>query len=939
MADSKFAHLHLHTDYSRIDGLGTVESKVEEAKRLGQASISITDHGTLSGVVSFVSACKTAGIKPIVGLEGYVEIDGSIHHITLLGNGNNGLNSLIKINNIGHRSDLGRPAFKIDDIINNNEDVFLLTGCQASPFHNLPLPEAQSLARRFKSAMPGRVFSEIMFVGDTPGFERAEQLSVDFGFPPVVTNDVHFTQADQAEVHTLLTSLKAGFEYNSKRLFMTTSGQLMDRAGLFGDDAAKLAKRGIENAFKLSQKLEPVVFDGKPTLPDIDEADKKLWEMSITGIKRMAKNQQEANDMRARLVHEFKIIRSMGFSTYFLILQDLVAYAKRSGVRVGPGRGSGAGSIILYLIGVTEINPLTYDLWFERFLNPQRKGMPDVDLDFDSNGRDQVIAYAHQRWSAHPVAAYSRFMHKTLVHELCRFLKLDRSLDEKASDEGIESEAFVDLCHSSPIFEKAYNSMIGQVKTIGQHAGGVIVTSNPVPLERKGGAGTDIVAAWTEGQTQELSQAGIVKYDILGLTTLSLLKRLEDKFGFRAPDLEPDGPEFKMLHDGDTLGIFQFTGSQGITDYVKLLKPNSLEDISAASALYRPGALDAGTAFKYPEWKKNPRKLHPLIDDILSETYGIIVYQEQLMKIFAALTDGNMASADQARKTLSKIKGSMSEWELSLASLREKMIDGGLAKGLKEEMLEELWEEIKTHTRYSFNRAHSISYGKITADCLWWKFHHAAEFYAALLTVDPGDAQRTVISAMAAGIKFEMPHVNKSSATEFLVDGNVITLPLSIVKYLGHTGANHVIEKRSSTPFTSYKDFMTRCQKKQVRSNARIGLFELNSFDGLDGIRDELQIKDSGLTNISDKQQKYLGFIIPNRRIMSLITSPSVKGTVRGIVTGIENKTSGFGPYSVIRLMPSGTCWSRGIDRLPGTGDVVQLTLAKNGKLKSWLPI
>lgn len=934
--ETKFAHLHVHTDFSRIDGLGTVEAKVTEAKRLGFDALAITDHGTLGGVVQFVSSCKNAGIKPIVGVEGYVEVDGKINHITLLANGNRGMANLIKINNIGHKSLYARPAFKIDDILANNEDVFVMTGCQASPFYNLDYSEARSLAQRFKNAMPGRVFAEIMFVGDLPGFERAEKLSVDLGLPPIVTNDVHFSQADQAEVHTLLTSLKAGFEYNSKRLFMTTAEQLQERANLFGPNAGKLAARGIANAYKMSQRLEAVVFDGQPTLPDVGDADKKLWELSIAGIKRKARSQSEANDMRARLVHEFKIIRSMGFSTYFLILEDLVSFAKGNGIRVGPGRGSGAGSIILYLIDVTEINPLTYDLWFERFLNPQRKGMPDVDMDFDSDGRDRVIAYAEQKWSAHPVAVYSRFMHKTLVHELAKFLKLDRDKDQKAADEGPDSAAFLDLCNDSALFEKAYNSMIGQVKTTGQHAGGVIVTSAPVPLERKQGAGSGTVAAWTEGQTQELSQAGIVKYDILGLTTLSLLLRLEQKFGFRAPDLEPGGPEFKMLADGDTLGIFQFTGSQGITDYVKSLKPNSLEDISAASALYRPGALDAGTAFKYPEWKKKPRKIHPLIDPILAETYGIIVYQEQLMKIFAALTDGNMASADQARKTLSKIKGDLATWELSLIGLKEKMIDGGTAKGIDETVLESLWEEIKTHTRYSFNRAHSISYAKVSADCLWWKFHHPADFYAALLTVDPGDAQRTVIAAMTSGITFEMPHVNKSQAFDFLVEGNVITLPLSIVKYLGGQGANHVIEARLSTPFTSIKEFMTRCKKKAVRSNARIGLYELGSLEGLEGTREELQIKETEATNRLEKQMRYLGFIIPTKRTMTIINSPAAKGTIKGIVTNVENKKSDYGPYAVIRTTPGGTCWTRGISPLPIVGDVVILNTGGNGKLKSW---
>lgn len=936
----QFSHLHVHSEYSRIDGLGTVEHLLDEAKRLSFSSLALTDHGTMAGVISFVSQCIQHGVKPIIGLEGYVEVDGKIGHITLLGDGNKGMESLIRLNNIGHRSPHQRPAFKIDDLISNSDDVYCLTGCIASPLNSMDYPEAKRLAMRLQSAMPGRVFAELMFVSDTAHYERAAQLSKDLKLPPITTNDVHFARSEYDEVHTVLTNLKAGFEYNSKNLFMATDTQISKRAAIFGSEAEDWAKRGIQNAWRLSNKLKPVQFDGTPTLPEIKDADKKLWYAAKDGIKRFAHSPTEKSEMLARMKYEFGVIQSMGFSTYFLILQDLVEYAKRIGVRVGPGRGSGAGCLILYLLGITEINPLKFNLSFERFLNPKRKGMPDVDMDFDSDGRGLVIAYAEKQWEAYPVVTYQRYMHASLVHELCKSFKLDRTLDEKAADEGPESAAFLDLCTQSPLFEKSYNVMLGQVKHAGKHAGGVIITSMVVPLERSHGAGSETVAAWTEGANQELTTAGVVKYDILGLTTLSLLKMLEDKYEFRAPDLDVSDPVFDIFKRGDTVGIFQFTGSQGIVDYTKKVAPEIFEDLVAINALYRPGALDAGTAYHYPTWKSAPRTIHPLVDPVLAPTYGVIVYQEQVMGIYAALTDGDLSSADMARKTISKIKGNMADWELALAELKKKFFDGAKEKKVPDDVVSMLWTEILTHTRYSFNRSHSVAYAKVAADCAWWKYHHPADFYAALLTVDPSDAQRYIIAALSSGIEFIPPNVNLSQANEFVVESGKIVLPLSIVKYLGYAGAQHIIEARKAGDFTTYTDFMTRCLKKVVRANARLGMLEIGAFDGMTGDREDLQVKDCELTTEVEKQQKYIGFVLPSKalidRIQSIIDA-GVAGQTAGIIIGELAKKSNYGEYTVYYMMPTGTIWKRHKDgELPQVGYAIKAKIAKNSKLLDW---
>lgn len=932
----EFSHLHVHTEHSRVDGLSKTSTLVQHAKTLGFNSLAITDHGTMSGAITFHSECVNAGIKPIFGMEGYILNDGTIGHITLLANGRTGFNNLIELNNIGHRSGESRPAFRIEDLIKYNEGLVVLTGCIASPFNSMHYEDARDLAVRLLSVMNGRVFAEIMLIADRPLFSRAAQLSEDLKIPPILTNDVHFPKEEMADIHATLTQIKSGFSYNSRKLYLATAEDLLSRAKFFGKDAEQLAIRGIKNAYLMSQRLESIDFNSTISLPEIKRANHTLWKMCVDALKNKAKSAMHLADMKERLKYEFGIVQSMGFSTYFLILQDIVSWAKRNGIRVGPGRGSGAGSLILYLIGITEIDPIQYGLSFERFLNPKRVGMPDVDVDFESHGRGRVIDYAKSKWDAHPVATYSRYMHKNLIHELARFYHLPRDIEVEAADSGVQSEAFVDLCAREEKFKLAYDTMLGQVSHMGQHAGGVIITSAKVPLEKPKGIDSVPIAAWTEGHTQQLTTAGVVKYDLLGLTTLDLLKRLETKFGMRAPDLKPGDEVFSVFRNGDTAGIFQFTGSSGIVEYTKKVNPQRFEDLVAINALFRPGTLDAGTAQKYPEWRKSPRKIHPLVDDILKDTYGVIVYQEQVSSIFSAMTDGDLASADMARKTISKIKGDRAEWEVHLLELKTKFFEGAKAKSVSDKIANMLWEEIVTHTRYSFNKSHSVAYAKLAADCAWWKYHHTADFYASLLSVDSMNAQRYIISALMSGIEFYMPDINVSDDTRFLVNGDKILLPLSIIKYLGENGAAHIIETRKAGAFTSIEDFMLRCKKKFVRSNARIGLSEIGAFAKLEGSTESLQIKQKEKLTEYQTQIKYLGFIIPSEKTMEAIREHERKGFVAGIIESKKEKESNYGPYTSYYLVPGGTFWIRGLHK-PEVGSIVSVKLKKNStKCLAW---
>lgn len=929
---SEFAHLHVHTDASRIDGLGPVDKLVSTAKEKGFNTLAMTDHGSLANAVSFIASAKTHGVKPIIGVEGYLAIDGKINHITLLGDGDVGFNSLIKLNNLAHASSYARPAFTVDQLKEHNNGVSVLSGCIASPFQQMPLNDAIFLARTLQTVFEDRLFAEIMFVIDGDSWERSLELSRRLSIPLVATNDVHFPSSELAPIHTILTNMKAGFEYNSKHLYLALEAELKARAAKIGTTALDAATRGIKNASRLAGLLTPPSISNVPTLPHIVNAKEQLKNEIERGIARLAKP-SERTIWLERAKYEYRIIVEMEYETYFLILQDIVRWALQNGVRVGPGRGSGAGSLVLYLLGITDINPLTYDLSFERFLNPQRKGMPDVDVDFCSKRRPEVIEYAVTRWGATPVATYSRYSHKTLVHDLAKQLRLPRDIEQKAADEGENSDSFKQLCEKETNFKLAYDTIMGQIRHVGQHAGGVIITSAAVPIERAADNET-LVAAWTEGEDRQLSAVGVVKYDILALSALTVLDALERQFERRAPGPIDDDPVFSIFQLGRLVGIFQFSGSHGIVEYTKMVKPSTFGDLVAINALYRPGALDVGTAQHYPEWKDNPRKIHKLIDPILAETYGVMVYQEQVMRIYAAVTGGDLGDADLARRVIVKSKRGDPEWERSMNDLLENFVKKGRERGMTKKLLEQIWEEMAAHARYSFNKAHAVAYARIAWELAWWKFHHAAEFFAECMNADPGEAAQYLLEAAMQGIEIVPPHVNISNDT-WNVKSDRIYVPLSSIKFLGDAGAKAIAE---AAPFMTFEEFMAEVPKSVVRSNVRTALLKLGAFDGLGGDDAVLKATEKldGLTR-SELEREALGFLIPTKEIMDKIELARKGGLVAGIVTSTKRKTSSYGDYVVYTLQPSGAFWIRG-PKVYDVADVVAANVTRSsGKAtKSW---
>lgn len=926
-----FAHLHCHSEGSLIDGLGTVERLVSAAKDAGYTALALTEHGTLSTSATFALVCQRYGIKSIQGYEGYIEVDGERGHITLLADGNRGFNSLINLNNVAQQRPGRRPTFTLDELIDNQAGLVCLTGCLASPLQQQSLGEAVKLGALLKGVFEDRLFAEAMFLSDLPDVvERALHLREALNIPLVVTNDVHFPFQSDAPIHPILTGLKASFEYGSADLWLKGPRELAKAAKAYkGLIDFSLFKEGLALSKRIADSLGSVDIRRPVHLPDIGDNDpnatlKGLVSAALAGRGR---------EYHERAKYELSVIKEMGFSKYFLILLDIINDARGLGSRIGPGRGSGVSSLVLYLLGVTEIDPLVYGLEFERFLNPTRQEYPDVDVDFDSDTRDALLSHVADKWDAYQIATYSTYSHKSLTRDLCKHFKVPKGLTEEAADNGPDSKAFLQICDNNPMFEPTYQAMLGQMRHKGKHAGGVVLSDSKsnLPLER---VGDRLCAAWTEGGNRELSEAGFVKFDLLGVSSLSGLRRMESATGERAPfPPPPHDPVFeKIFQAGRLAGIFQFSGSPGVVKLTQEVSPTRFEDLIAINALYRPGPLGAGTAQKFVEWRRSPRSIHPEIDPILEDTYGVITYQEQVMHIVAKVTGGSLADADTARKLFSKPKPGNAVWEGKVAALKEVFLDKGAAT-MGPKLAAEIWEELQAHSKYSFNKSHSAAYARIAWEMAWFKLHYPAAFYSAMLNIDPGNAQEYLYDAVSRGLKLKAAHIN-ISGYEYEARGNDIYMPINSVKWLGESGARALVEAREEGgEFKSLNDYMARVPKRSINKRARLGLYALGGFEGVPGEPGALELGELPQLDPQQVQRDYLGFVLPTPDLIQRAKAFRKMGYKAGIVRAISERDKGRGPYSVYYLTPSGVFWKRGGPEAQ-EGDFIYASLGKSGQAK-----
>lgn len=923
-----FTQLHVHTDQSRRDGLGTPRALLSHAKSLGYNAIGLTDHGTLSGSATFAKLCDELGLKGVIGMEGYIAHDNEIGHITLFADGMKGWQSLVNLNNIAQANrQYKNPTFNIDELTQNASGLVCLTGCIDSPFNTLSINDSLQLGRRLKKVFDNRLFAELMFVGDqfSQSWERPLILSERLGIKPVITNDVHFPKQEQAESHQILTKIKSGFSYDSSQLWLKSHDEMLQagiNAGLSKTDVLEYMKR----AYNIGHLIKPVKLKHDPILPHLD--------FNVT-LRDLVFHKTERSVMlndpvyRERAEYELTVLGNLGYDDYFLILNDIIWKAKELDILIGHGRGSGAGSLVLYILGITNIDPIKHGLIFERFLNPYRQSMPDVDIDIQSSKRDLLLDYAANKFGAIPIATYSTFGHSSLVRDLCRFFRVSKELTEIWADNEDRFLRDTDANEEHKQLRNAYNAFIGQIRHKSKHAGGVVLDSGiPMPLER---VGDQLALGWSEGKEASAGYAGLVKFDFLGLNALDIFAMLRDLTGVLPEEPTDNNPAFEIFKSGNLGGIFQFSGSYGIRQLTVRLQPNTFGDLVAINALYRPGALGSGAADQYPEWKKEPRLIDPLVDDILAETFGAIVYQEQVMSITKKVIGGSDAEADNVRRIISK---PTKDNKQALNELKERFIKAGTEK-MNKAKAELLWSEIETHSKYSFNKSHSTAYSLLAWEMAWYKYYYPIDFYTTLLTFDPDNNQSYIMEALRAGINIETPHVNKSKAV-WTNDGKTIYMPISSIKYLGKTGTVALIKERESKgEFTSIKNFMDRVPKSAVRGQARQRLYYMGGFSGLEGYFEQLSIKEMLEQDKKDLQIESFGFILLSVLDAKWMLEQEKEGYLCGIVENEDKRQKRHGrrlsKYRVYRLSPEGIFWTN--QTTLKINELVAVKISDKGKL------
>ena len=863
-------HLHVHTEYSVGDAICKVEEWVKKAAELGMTALAITDHGNLGGFPRFYMACKQYGIKPIFGCEVYFvderEVKGPGEHrkhLTLLATNLIGYHNLIRATNQGHLSGFySRPRIDWEVLKEYNEGIICLTGCVQGPIGEAFIDdndekEAIHRFKRLKKIFGDRLYLEIQF-NELPQQATLNKfllkISKEFKTPLVATADCHYPGDGESKYRTTVMAIIRKSTVSSERgegwesthgLFLKTEKQMMTWAKKYGGIPMKEAEKAIKNTNRVAKRVEvfsPVETPNLPTPPFVKGDTPKKWLRKYCQ-RELKKRGLDFNVLyQERLARELGVIEARDFSNYFLVVADVIQWAKREGIFVGPGRGSAAGSIVSWLLDITTIDPLKYNLMFERFLTIDRVGFPDIDVDFPQDRRQEVMAWFQQRYGnkVFQIPAYGTFQNRVLIRDLIRVYELDiklPSLPEWAETiEEIANEVpevqFV--LKNNPDIEHALRRLHGTIRQLGRHAAGFAIDENgTLPLIRHAG---DVLSAWQEGESKELSEMGFIKFDLLGLKTLSVLKHCEELTKTNCYDYPLDDESvYKEFRSGNLIGVFQFD-AWAAGDVINKIKPTRFEDLIAAGALCRPGPRDMGMDKIYAARKLGKEKFrlsHPALQQVLGETYGVITYQEQMTELASKLANMSLVDGEKLRKDIVKKSEQVSlHRDKELGELKEKFVSGAIANDMAKAEAEELWRQILSFARYGFNRAHSCSYAFISYWTMYQKVHHPAEFMTALLKyTDIKETQYKILNdAKRMGIRIKRVDINVSGE-DYTLDGNSIRFGLSTVPYLGAQGVQEIIEKR---PFLSMADFNTRIVKRKVNSRAVANLTEAGAFNRLE---------------------------------------------------------------------------------------------------------
>lgn len=899
-----FAHLHCHTHYSLLDGVNRIPELVTQVKNMGMDSIAMTDHGNLCGAMEFYNTCKKHEVRPIIGYEAYVapgrRTDRSAtrqreaqSHLTLLAMNQKGFDNLIKMSSTAYLEGFHyKPRIDRELLEEFNEGIICLSGCASSELSKLLLAEKDDDARKLVEWYT-RVFGDRFYMEiQNAGFEIQKQcleLTVDLadkmGLPLVATNDAHYLTRDDAKVQDVLLCV------NTRTTRDDPNRMRMSNDGLYVCSPEEMYGNfpGLESAVSRSQEIAERV--------DIEMHDRKLYPVfrppenktDIDYLKELCNTRMyerygdELTDAHwDRLKYELSVIEDKGYASYFLIVWDFVEFSRRNGIPCG-ARGSACGAIVAFLLRLGDVCPLKYDLLFERFLDPSRNEPPDIDIDFCRDRRQMVIDYTKETYGEMNVAQIGTFgtlKAKNAIRDVGRALNVPlprvNELAKMIPDE--LNIKLKDALKKSPDLKNAYDSdsqarelldyaisVEGLARSTGTHAAGVVVADVPldtvVPLQKITGK-KDIITQW-DGPTIE--DIGLLKMDFLGLRNLTILdksvqnvQRIQPDFTLQdVQDNLTDKKTFALLQRGETKGVFQLE-SGGMRDLLTKMKPDCFEDIIATSALYRPGPLEGGMVMEYVDVKnkrKQPRKVHPVVDEVLQETYGVMVYQEQVMRILNRVGNVELASAYKCIKAISKKKQSI------IDSFYGAYIEGAKANEISTALADELWNLIVAFAGYGFNKSHSTAYGLIAYETAYLKAHFPVQFMAALLSCGMESTERIsehVDDSRRQNIEVTPPDVN-SSEVEFVVVGDKIAFGMGAIKGVGEAALQSIVEARlEDGPFKDIFDLTERVDVKMLNKSSLEILIKVGALDNLPGNRaQQLEVVDravqSSLAAAKDK--------------------------------------------------------------------------------------
>ncbi len=880
---SEFVHLHNHSDYSLLDGAQTVQTLVNTIDDLGMDSVALTEHGNMFSVIPYYKAAKKAGIKPIIGCETYVAVgsrfekkpraDGGWgnNHLVLLAQNYKGYQNLMKLVTFGYLDGFYyRPRVDIDLLKEHNEGIICLSGCLKGEVTEKMLKDdwdgAKEAALRFAEIFENRFYLEVQNHGipdEAQNIQNMKKLAGELNLPLVCTNDAHYAKHEHWEAHDVHICLGTGkdrddpnrLRYATPEFYFKTQDQMYE---MFKD-----VPNAIENTRKIADSIDIELPMGDYHLPNFpipeDASDKDpdtyLQKLCETGVQNQYGDIKP--ELRSRLDHELKVIKKMGFAGYFLITADFVKYAKDNDIPVGPGRGSAAGSLVSYSLGITTIDPMRHNLLFERFLNPDRISMPDIDIDFCIERRGEVIDYIKDQYgekSVTQIITFGKMKARQVIRDVGRVLgysfgEIDRLAKLIPTTLNITLE---DALKQSPDLREAgegqYKDVIEYSKVLegmnrhaSTHAAGVVIAPGDL---------TDFVPLYRSPQGDVTSQydmkgletLGLLKLDFLGLRNLTVIDNALKLLKERGENIDiekipmDDAKVYKIFAKGLTIGVFQFESS-GMREFLKKLKPTVIEDLIAMNALYRPGPMENIDDFiSRKHGKKKIEYAHPVMEAILEETYGIIVYQEQVMQIAHEVAGFTLAEADIMRRAVGKkIKKLMDE-------LKVKFIDGALEKhNISKKKGKEIYELIEKFAEYGFNKSHSTAYAYVAYQTAWLKTHYPAEFMSANLTSEMSNIDRVVIlinECRKLKIEVDPPDVNISSTNFRPVNHKTISFGLNAIKNVGTKALDQIVESRDKHgKFDSLFDFTANVSLKSVNRKVLESLNMAGALDGLEGNR------------------------------------------------------------------------------------------------------